>query len=300
MELTSLKAANRVAKRASLSRSENVSDLIGLALLRSFGPAVAFLVLAPPCQAQKDSCPLIRTVVARTEATPALIEAAEVSIPRLNRSTLTDSIGAYRLTEVACGHHEVQVRKIGFTVIRDTVTLVRGQTVARVYRLISVAQLDTVRTTNEEINYQSPRLQDFEARRKRNVGGHFIGEAELRKYDALTTPTLMRGKVPGLQFVEYRGIRAARGFGSASMHELPLLNPADSRSPRGCWVTVFLDGILIFDGTPRAGAPPPDIDQFPTRNLSGIEYYASAGTIPFQFKTTLNSCGTLLLWTRGR
>jgi hypothetical protein len=225
---------------------------------------------------------------------------AEVSLPRVGAKTVTDSAGRFRLASLACGRTELQIRKIGFTVYRDTVDLAAGQEVARTYTLVSVAQLDTVRTTSDEIQYQVPRLQDFEARRKKNVGGHFIGEADLRKLDAVSMPSILRGRMPGLQFTFYRGIQAARGPRPGGGQDDPLLNPADIRSPRGCWLVVYLDGLLFFDGIPRPGSLPPDIGQFMAMNLSGIEYYSRASSLPLQFKTTHSNCGTLLFWTRGR
>jgi hypothetical protein len=230
----------------------------------------------------------------------AAVSGAEVSIPRVDAKTSTDSIGRFRLTSVACGRVELQIRKIGFTVYRDTVSLTAGQETARTYTLISVAQLDTVRTTSDEIQYSVPRLQDFEARRKRNVGGHFIAEADLRKLDGVSMPSILRGRMPGLQFTYYRGIQAARGPRPGGAGDDPLMNPADIRSPRGCWMIIYLDGIMMFDGIPRPGSLPPDIGQFMAMSLSGIEYYARASTIPLQFKTTQSNCGTLLFWTRGR
>ena len=264
---------------------------------RSLG---ALLLFATVGHAQENTCSLSGTVLSRSVATGVMIDGAQVSIPRLNKTTTTDSIGAFRLSGLACGRQEVQVRKIGFTVARDTVDLAPAEELRRTYTMISVAQLDTVRTTSDEIQYQTPRLQDFEARRKgRNVGGYFIGEADLRKLDHVSTSSLTRSRVPGLQFITYRGITAARG--RVNLGERPSnMITGDPKSPTGCWVAVFLDGILIFDGAPKTGSPPPDIDQFMARSLSGIEYYSNAGSLPFQFKTTLTTCGTLLLWTRGR
>src|SRR5690349_9378750 len=135
--------------------------------------AMGILASASALSAQEATCALSGTVVARSVETGALVEGAEVSVPRQNRFVVSDTSGAFRFSGIACGRHEVQVRKIGFTVWRDTVDLTAGQEAKRVYTLIAVAQLDTVRTTADEIAYQTPRLQDFEARRKRNVGGYF-------------------------------------------------------------------------------------------------------------------------------
>jgi hypothetical protein len=236
------------------------------------------------------------TVVARSAAVGALVEDAVVSIPRLTKSTSTDSAGRFRLSGVSCGRHEVQVRKIGFTVLRDTVDLVGGQDATRIYTLLAITQLDTVRTNADEIQYQTPRLRDFEARRKTRVSGSFIGEATLRQVENHTMATILR-RVPGLGLVSYNGQTYVRSLG-AGMKDQPLsIVPG---APRGCWSPVYLDGLLIFDGKVDAYTKPPDMGQFFPLNLSGVEYYARAGTAPLQFRNTISNCGILLLWTRGR
>jgi len=257
---------------------------------------LAVLVVTSPARAQQPSCALSGTVVSEG----GFVSGAEVSVGRFDKASLTDSAGRFRLAYLPCDRLAIQVRKIGFTVLRDTVIFGGPAEISRTFTMISVAQLDTVRTKADEIQYQVPRLQDFEARRKKNVGGYFIGEADLRKLEGVSLPSIMRGRFPGLQFTSYRSIEAARAGRSGSMNGDPPINPDDFRSPRGCWVAVFVDGILLFDGLPKKGELPPDIGQVMTLNLSGVEYYSGASAIPLQFKTTHSNCGTLLLWTRGR
>lgn len=271
---------------------------MGHARLGVFG--CVLLVGTSPAHAQEPTCAFSGTVTARSIETGAFVDGAEVSIPRLSKTTTSDATGSFRLAGISCGRHEVQIRKIGFTVWRDTIDLFPGQEFKRIYTLISVAQLDTVRTTSDEIQYQSPRLQDFEARRKKHVGGYFVGEADLRRAEHITVESTLRSRFPGLQFTYYRNIVAARGRTSNTVGGDPLINPDDFRSPRGCWVVVYLDGLMIFDGIPKSGSLPPDMKHVLAMNLSGIEYYPRAGAIPLQFKTTSSNCGTLLLWTRGR
>ena len=261
--------------------------------------ALASLIAANSALAQGSSCALSGTVVARSVETGAFVDGAEVSLPRQNRSTSSDSTGAFRLAEIACGKHEVQIRKIGFTVWRDTIDLTAGQELKRTYTLIAVAQLDTVRTTADEIAYQTPRLQDFEDRRKRNVGGYFTSEAKIRELDnaGASLPTILR-RMPGVTIVPYNGQMYVRSRSNGSGDQPLCSRPG---CPRGCWAPIYLDGLLIFDGQLDSfRQSPPDIGQYFPLNLSGIEYYPSAGSIPLQFKTTKSQCGVLLLWTRGR
>jgi hypothetical protein len=45
---------------------------------------------------------------------------------------------------------------------------------------------------------------------------------------------------------------------------------------------------------------PPDLSQFTALSLSGVEYYRGGASLPLQYRSRSNDCGTLLLWTRGK
>ena len=253
--------------------------------------------------AQGNSCVLSGTVTARSVETGVFVDGATVSISRLSRSTTTDSTGRFRLTDLACGKQEVQVRKIGFTVWRDTVVLTAGEELSRTYTLISVAQLDTVYTKSDEIHYEVPRLQDFERRRKQKITGAFIPEAELRKLEHVSMPSILRSKIPGFMIFPYEGGQYLRAIHPTSASDRDNPEPKiDKRpnSPKGCWGTVYLDGVMIYEVHQSPDVKPPDLGQFFAMNLSGVEYYARPGLAPLQFRTTLSNCPILLLWTRGR
>ncbi|HET9424767.1 MAG TPA: carboxypeptidase-like regulatory domain-containing protein [Gemmatimonadaceae bacterium] len=208
---------------------------------------------------------------------------------------VTDSSGRFRIAGLPAGQHLIQLRRLGFDVKRDSVTLRRREETVREFTMDGVPQLDTMRTVADAMKYDVPRLQDFERRRLSGSGGHFIGEMELRRNEQRTVAELIRSSVPGLKIVEHRGRRVISSTSSPNMN----LKALPNNGPLGCWVSVYLDGMLIFDGD---GEPldPPDMSQFFGLNLSGVEYYGSGANVPLQFKNIRNNCGTLLLWTRGR
>jgi hypothetical protein len=267
---------------------------------RTLLPLATIALLIPVLGlAQETPCAISGTVVARSVETGAFVDGAEVSLPRQTRSTTSDATGAFRLAAIPCGKQEIQVRKIGFTVWRDTVDLTAVPELKRSYTLIAVAQLDTVRTTADEIAYQTPRLQDFEDRRKRNVGGYFTSEAKIRELDnaGASLPSILR-RMPGVTIVPYNGQMYVKSRSNGAGDQPLCQRPG---CPKGCWAPIYLDGLLIFDGQLDSfRQSPPDISQYFPLNLSGIEYYPSAGSIPLQFKTTKSQCGVLLLWTRAR
>jgi hypothetical protein len=69
----------------------------------------------------------------------------------------------------------------------------------------------------------------------------------------------------------------------------------------GCWVSVYVDGALIYNGANApAGTPPPDANALETANYAAVEYYAGGASVPAEYNRTGNACGVLLLWTRER
>ena len=230
----------------------------------------------------------------------APLSGVEVAVQGLQGSVTTDSAGRFRLAGLRPGSQVVVLRRVGFAPLRDTVLLAPGAETERTYTLEAMTtQLDTLVTSAEEMQYLSPRLQDFERRRKVNTGGYFMGEAEIRKVEGMQMPNVLR-RIPGLNFVQYRGQQFARSGSVGSIGGDDRLNPADPKSPRGCWISIYIDGVRFFDGRPSAGSLPPDIASVMAMNLSGVEYYARASSMPLQFKSLGGGCGTLLLWSRGR
>lgn len=46
--------------------------------------------------------------------------------------------------------------------------------------------------------------------------------------------------------------------------------------------------------------PPPTFDQWSVTDLQAVEVYAGPAQTPPHFQVTGSTCGTVLLWTRGR
>ncbi len=84
-------------------------------------------------------------VISRSDSTP--LRGADVWLVSIDRHQATDSLGRFRFVDLAPGPLVFEVRRIGFVVRRDTVTLESGAEVTRLYALLPTAQvLDTVRT----------------------------------------------------------------------------------------------------------------------------------------------------------
>lgn len=228
----------------------------------------------------------------RVTGSGAPLPNVQVWIVLADTTVVTDSAGRFRIGGLSAGQHIVQLRRLGYDVKRDSVTLRRHAETVRDFTLDDVPRLDTMRTVANQVKYDAPRLRDFENRRVSGTGGRFISEEELRKNEQRTVADLVRSYVPGLKVVDYRGQRIVSSTSAPAMtpRQLP------RNGPSGCWVSVYLDGIPMYDGD----GDPPDMNTFLGMNLSGVEYYGSGANVPLQFKNTRNNCGTLLLWTRGK
>ncbi len=140
-------------------------------------------------------------------------------------------------------------------------------------------------------HFLSPGMQGFEMRRQFGFG-HFITDSALRAAPGMRLSNLLERHIPSLMF----GTNGVAG-------EFPISTRVcagglSCAAPR-CYVRVFVDGMLTFDGTPRmrdiAGV---DVAHLRPQDFSGIEYYAGASGLPAQYSGQNSDCGTLLFWSR--
>jgi hypothetical protein len=233
-------------------------------------------------------------VLRASDGTPVVD--AEVALLPIDERVRTDSAGRFQLLGLSAGRQLVEIRRIGFGAIRDTVTLKARAQATRDFSLTQQAvALDTVRTKGDFVKYISPALQAFEARRAQGMG-HFVSEAELRKYDTGPITSLLSTHLPGTLLVSYGGAMFLETARSPALTMLAI--PSDRKSPQGCWADVYVDGIALYRGPPDDA---PDVSRLQTNQFGGIEYYSGFASIPPQFISVKQSgCGVLLLWSRER
>ena len=136
----------------------------------------------------------------------------------------------------------------------------------------------------------SPSMQGFEARRKAGIG-QFITDSTLRASSQSRLSMLLMQHVPGIVI----------GNGG-SWGDFPISSRVCSgiscSTPR-CYVRIYLDGMLAFDGSPQQrNAQGIDLSTFKPTDLSGIEYYSGPSGLPARFASMNSECGTLLFWSR--
>ena len=259
------------------------------------GSAVVLLLVVPMVATAQRVSGTVRAAGTSAPMSGALVASLDVD-GKVLVQTGTDSLGRYELM-LSSAARQVRAMRIGH---RPAIVNLRGTSADTSidFNLEVIRELDTVVTTAPEQRYDVPRLQDFEARRKSGMGGRFIGEDDLRKMEGQSMQTILRTHIPGIRIHQYRGGQFAASSSTPSMRT-PDADRLGPRGPTGCWVSVYVDGIMIFD---RFDSPvlPPDINNIMALNLSGIEYYANASSTPLKFKSLRNNCGCLLFWTRGK
>jgi hypothetical protein len=235
----------------------------------------------------------------------AVIAGAQVTLPALGRTSTTDSTGRFRLTGLPAGIQSIQIRRVGFTELTDTVTLVAGRELNRVYSMAApIATLDTVRTKVEQAKYISPSLSAFEERRLSKTGGYFVSDSVFRSNESRALGDILRARMPNLIFTYINEHRVAVSGRKKCSGPVLMGGSACPNNMLGCFVAICLDGNLIFNTKIAQFMNPsgyPDIDvAFPVTQLAGAESYASGALAPTGMQMDDDGCGSLWLWTREK
>jgi hypothetical protein len=136
----------------------------------------------------------------------------------------------------------------------------------------------------------SPQMQGFEFRRKAGIG-QFITDSTLRASS--------QSRLSQLLVTHVLGIGIAHGGSYGDFPVSSRVCSGNSCSAPKCYVRMYLDGTLVFDGSPQQrNAQGVDLSTFHPNDLSGIEYYAGPSGLPARFSGNNADCGTLLFWSR--
>ena len=234
------------------------------------------------------------------------VNGADVWLVSADRHESTDSSGRFQFADVPAGVQLVEVRHLGLSAQRDTISLSSAHENVRTYALSEQsATLDTVRTFAGTQKYLSPMLRGFEDRRLSHQGGHFVSDSVFRRNENSSVAGIIESRVPGLTAVGGKTLvstrKACMGFAMA--------HPANCQGGAGCYVTIYLDGALYYTPPPADTARPqalmgsgaPDMTRaFQASELAGAEYYADGASAPAGMHSNDQGCGTLWLWTRER
>ena len=250
--------------------------------------------------------------VTRTGAPDVVVVSAEVSVPRLRRTAVTDSLGRFRLSGLPPGLHRFVVRAAGYAADTIEVDIDEVESVVRDFALRPAeTRLPEVRVSAEGREEAGAKLAGFRERRRLGVG-HFLDREALARWDKQRTADALR-HIPGLDVRRGTGdkawISAGRGATGARCAFCEggsldsLLDPSDIAAGAriACYSDVYLDGTLVFSfAIPRT--PLFDVNTVPVAQIEAVEFYVSSAQAPAQFSRmnrTTAGCGVLLIWTRA-
>lgn len=245
---------------------------------------VAMLAIAAGATAQSTATAYHARLLGVFDSQSGLpIEGAEVGDMLSKAGAVTTSTGTVALSFLPEGESLIRIRKVGYQPVTIPVSISPADTTPLTVLMKAAAQtLPTVVTNDSAPHHLSPGLQAFDERRRTNVGGYFVAEAELRKNDTKRMTTIIRN-LPGVAInCSHYGDRAGQCW------------PVTTRMGRitgNCKMQIYLDGI---------GANDDDLEKLRVDQFAGVEYYPGGASIPPQYNKTGTSCGALLLWTRER
>ena len=217
------------------------------------------------------------------------VAAASIAIPSLQLTTVSDSVGQFRLASILPGKHTVFVRRLGFDELITEISLATGDSVDADLLLTETAQLlpsvrvnGAARATARESNFE---------RHRATGGGAFLDRAYLEKQGERRLSEVVR-VLPGLDISRGNAANAAFVVGGRGALKSGAFSGSQA-SP--CFAAVILDGIFVYPGPP---APPFDINSIRAQDVAGIEYYSGPARMPAEYNGARDACGLVVLWTR--
>lgn len=213
-----------------------------------------------------------------TDSTGAPVFGAEVTMKGLGHSSFTDERGVFVLGGLPVGAALISIRRMGFAPAAVSVTVSDASVRAEDLK-VTLSPLATVLTpvlvSSRKVDYTG-RLAGYYQRLEKRSGGYFITRDQIDRENPRTLSQLLL-HVPGI--TPYKGRAGSQGIRMRG---------------RLCWPLVWIDGTPMPAGEV-------DLDAFAPQTIHGIELYLGATTAPSRFilGRVDNSCGTVVLWSRG-
>ena len=258
---------------------------------------IAVLLLSMPSLLSAQRFSAIKGQVL-TDSSENPIRGAEVTIPQLRLTALTDSAGRFRITGVTPGRQLIAVKRIGFSPVTAVFDFRAGDTVDTDF--LMVKPVTTLKAVTVQTAKPFPGLAEFE-RHRSNGFGRFLGPEDLEKnsnrqlvevLQLLPGPTLFRSNVSSSAWVA--GGRGQQNAGNT--YQLEQFDKAKGAPTKQCWAAVYINGSPVFQGLP--GEQLFDLSTINVATIAGIEFYNGAASIPTEYNGSRNTCGALIMWLR--
>ena len=199
---------------------------------------------------------------------------ARVALRNTGIETTTDSSGAFRLSGLPLGTHDLEMIALGYVALRVPIDLTASGADSVVLR-----PTKQVATLNEVVVRARTFEQTGFERRRRSFSGTFMTGADIERKGAWRfTDALVN--VPGIRVI-----------GADRLTGAPILGGRFNCTP-----TYFLD---------RANVGPDDISSLPISSIGAIEVYANQPEAPVEFTrlatgSNNGGCATVIVWTKGQ
>ena len=204
------------------------------------------------------------------------LSGASVEVQGTKLRTVTDDQGAFRVSGIAPGHANIQVKRLGFRPDSASVNVpAAGFAELSIKLPVAAENLVPVTVRARKLTY-SGRLAGYYERLERRNGGVFITREQIDQDRPRTLSQLLQ-RVPGVTLIRLRA-----GATGVRLRD------------RTCAPLIWLDGNALPAGEV-------DLDSFHPNSLQGIELYLGSTTTPLRYVMArdMSNCGTVLLWSRG-
>ncbi len=204
------------------------------------------------------------------------IEAAEISLPELGISTLSNKQGHFVLKDVPAGASLARITHLG----HGTIEWILNLEADRAHQLEVRMYVDAILMEPIRVEVKSGRWMDnIEGlrHRMRKGFGKYLTRREIERKPAGSTVT-----------------RLLRGMAGIRVNETEFGSTLSFRG--GDAIGGFCLPALYVDGLPWQVSDLSGLDVFHGEDLEAIEVYKSGITAPVQYRAS--TCGTLLIWTR--
>ncbi len=258
--------------RAGAAIRTTMTDSVGVAVLNlSFSGATALSLATSVGTGDGSPAPMVAgsaalTGIVRNRAGEG-IAGVEVRLLSTAAAARTNDRGEYLLTGLPAGTHEVEVRQVGYSVIRRPVELRSSRRMRHDIRLERVVSLDSITVSAR----RSSLYAEFETRRRESIDGKFLTEADVLRIRPTFTSDILYlnpsfrvlGQGPDAKVISSRG----GGVGN-------------------CPAIIVIDDIEATS-----------INEVEPSQIAAMEFYAGAPGAPFKHKSN-QGCGTIMIWTK--
>jgi hypothetical protein len=219
---------------------------------------------------------------------------AEVSLPDVGKSALTNAQGGFRIADVPAGEHQITVRRIGYGALDSRMEFPANQVVNRRIFLARVTTLDSIVVT------ERADLKEFDENRRLGLG-HFITRLDIEKLEGGQMSGIM-ALVPGTGWVRGKGGQAW----ITSKHVPPSLSATNvdcgdsfekmQGAKCACYPLVYLDNVVQNREGGRTKMF--DVNTIPPTMIEAVEWYSGPSQTPAKYDGDGSPCGVLVIHTR--